>query len=191
MFVKSQKLLQAFLSRVRVTERDVQRTTAWQVFMVLIFFVFANATLYVGHHQQPLQILTIVDEDNNQRIHYCNTYVQGNLMLGCVMVIQLLCSIQAFRGRNLPAFMNDAMILTYATFTGTVIFGVTFPIVHFQEPTHKELMQSAAVVINTCITCFLLYGQRAFRMLLCSGKNTKHYFRTKRLDMVIRSVTEL
>lgn len=189
MFVKSQKLLQAFLSNIRVREKDVHRTTAWQVFLVLIFVLFANTTLFVGFHQQPPEVLAILDEDSKQRTHYCNTFIHGNLVVASVLIVQLLCSIQAVRGRNLPAFMNDAMLLTYATFTGTVVFGITFPIVYFQEATKKELTQSLAVVLNTCVACLLVYAQKAIRMLLYADKNTTQYFRTKRLNMVTQCIS--
>ena len=93
------------------------------------------------------------------------------------MVLQLLCSIQAFRGRNLPTLMNDGIILTYTTFALSVVFGVSFPIVFFQKDTEKEIFQIGAISLNNLIICFLLYGQKAIRLILYPEENIRAFYR--------------
>ena len=102
--------------------------------------------------------------------------------MASVMVIQLMCSLQAFRGRNLPSVMNDGVVLMYATFTLTIAFGVNFAIVPFQNSVSKENSQCVAIVINSVVIVMLLYGQKAFRMLLYPKQNTKAYFHAQRME---------
>ena len=107
------------------------------------------------------------------------------------MIIQLLCSIQAFRGRNLPGVMNDGMMLAYLTFILTVVFGVSFVIVHFQPAIKKELFQVAVVLINNMVITILMYGQKAIRMLIYPERNTREYFREQRMKAMHQHTTEV
>ena len=77
--------------------------------------------------------------------------------------------------------MNDGIILMYATFTLTVVFGVSFVIVNARPPRMKELFQCIAVTINNLVVVFLMYTQKALRMLIFPGENTKEYFQQMRM----------
>ena len=71
--------------------------------------------------------------------------------------------------------MNDGIILMYATFILTIVFGVSFVIVNAQSPQMKELFQCIVVTINNMVILFLLYGQKAIRMLVYPQMNTSEY----------------
>ena len=98
-----------------------------------------------------------------------------------MLLLQLVCSVQACRGRNLPDVMNDGVVLMYTTFTLTVVFGASFPIVYFQKQHEKEISQGIAVLLNNTVIMICLYGQKAFRMLMYPQFNTKEYFRDERM----------
>ena len=113
--------------------------------------------------------------------HYCDNSFHFNVLIASIMPIQLMCSIQAFRGRNLPSVMNDGIVLMYATFTLTIVFGISFVIVNAQPPQMKELFQCIAVTINNLVIVFLLYTQKALRMLIFPERNTREYFQQMRM----------
>ena len=98
-----------------------------------------------------------------------------------IALIQLMCAVQAFRGRNLPSVMNDGIILTYTTLIMTTSFVVCFSIVPFQKPMEKEISQCVALLVNTIVITFLLYGQKAYRMVIYPEQNTRAYFRNEHL----------
>ena len=54
------------------------------------------------------------------KVLYLNAF-HVNAVIASSMIIQLMCSIQTFRGRNLPSVMNDGLVLMYTTFTLAVI----------------------------------------------------------------------
>ena len=97
------------------------------------------------------------------------------------MILQLLCSIQAYRGRHLISVMNDGMVLMYTTFALVVCFGATFAIVRFQSVSQKEVFQFGADATNNLIISILLYGQKAVRMLVFPERITAAYFREQRM----------
>uniref|UniRef100_A0A7M5XG76 G-protein coupled receptors family 3 profile domain-containing protein n=2 Tax=Clytia hemisphaerica TaxID=252671 RepID=A0A7M5XG76_9CNID len=180
-FIKSQKLLQAFLSQVRLTVQEARRTVVIQGFILFLFLILVNGVLGIFAQQEPIKLIEIRDFPTITKQNICNTQRHVNLVTGCAMVLQVLCSIQAFRGRNLPSHMNDGIVLMYTTFTLTIVFSANFAMVHFRKLVDKEVFQFGAVASNTLIVLFLLYGQKAFRILAYPDKNTKAYFREMRM----------
>ena len=124
------------------------------------------------------------------RQNICNIHWHINVIIGLTMFIQLLCSIQAFRGRHLPSVMNDGIVLTYATFALSITFSVTFAIVHFQQKIDKEVFQFGAIAANNFIISFMLYGQKAIRMVAYPECNTREYFQEQRLAEIRQSADE-
>ena len=147
-FIKSQKLLLAFLSKMRLTAEEVKRTIIGQIFTVVIFLLSVNVALFVSYYQKPIAILEFEDSEKLIREQVCNTFFYNNIVMIAIAVIQLMCAIQAFRGRNLPSVMNDGIILMYTTLMLTASFVVCFIIVPFQKPIEKEISQCVALLVN-------------------------------------------
>ena len=87
--------------------------------------------------------------------------------------------------------MNDGMSLVYASFATIVLFIVMFVIIPFQTFTDKEIYQNLTVVINSFVIFFMMYGQKAIRMILYPEKNTKSYFQAQRMQEIRQKVDEL
>ena len=189
-FIKSQKLLMAFLSKVRLTADEAKRTIYTQIFTVVIFLISVNVVFLVCLYQQQVESLQFEDHAKLRREEVCNTYFHNTMVMIAISVIQLMCAIQAFRGRNLPSVMNDGIILMYATFVLTASFVVCFTIVPFQKPIEKEVSQCIALLVNTMVITFLLYGQKAYRMLFYPEQNTRAYFRNQRLTRMKQEVDQ-
>ena len=180
-FVKSQKILVAFSSQTRLTPEEVKQTKTLQIFTMIVFLISANSIFAISINQQPLMNIETFNEDSMTSFHHCNNSFHFNVLIACTMVIQLMCSIQAFRGRNLPSVMNDGIVLMYATFTLTIVFGISFVIVNAQSPHMKELFQCIAITINNVVIVFLMYTQKALRMSIFPEKNTREYFQKERM----------
>ena len=180
MFIKSQKLIQAFLSKVPITSKEARKTVSVQIFTNVMTVAISNVLMYIVHQMKPL-FSSYQDESNMVRIHFCDTSFHVFAITGFQMVITIACFVQAFRGRHLPSVMNDGMSLVYASFATIVMFAVMYIIVPFQKPVEKELYQNLTIVINTFVICFMMYGQKALRMLTHPERNTQAYFQQQRL----------
>ena len=189
MFVKSQKILQAFLSKVLLTTEEVRKTIAGQIFIILFSLIFANGLAGIALvTKSPLSI--DMDESRMLRVHSCQTSFHSSIIIGYTLVMQFACFIQAFRGRHLPSVMNDGMSLVYASFATVVMFVVMYIIVPFQKGVDKELYQNLTIVGNSLVIFFMMYGQKAIRILAYPKKNTKIYFQEKRLKDMQRQASD-
>ena len=190
MFIKSQKLLQAFLSKVRLTAGEIQRSKIVQVFIIIIFIISVNTLLFITVYQKPITNVETLDSKTMKSFHHCDNSFHVTMLIVLTMIIQVMCSIQAFRGRNLPSVMNDGIVLMYVTFTLTIVFGVSFAIVKAQPPQTKELFQCIAVTINNMVIVFLMYTQKALRMIILPERNTREYFQRERMRERRQDVNE-
>ena len=138
-FIKSQKILQAFKSKVRITSEEAKRTVIGQFFTVIVFVLSVNIALFICYYQRPTKILEFENHIELTRESICNTYFHNSMVMTAIALIQLMCAVQAFRGRNLPSVMNDGVILMYVTFILTASFAVCFITVPFQKPIRKEI----------------------------------------------------
>ena len=183
LYVKSQKLVKAFNSKIRLTASTFRKTLLTQLFTILILFLINNGCLFISYVQWEPKLNFYLDCTMVQRIHYCNTGVHQNLQILLLTSYQLMCSVQAYRCRKLPDFMNDAMSLFYAILITSVSFGVSFPMSYFRrQPIDKEFVGVIIMLINCYVTLLLLYAKKCYIMLWKPNKNTRDYFQKRRME---------
>ena len=187
MLVKSQKLLQAFLSKVPITLEEARKTVTLQIVTVLVTALITGALIVVAYNVKCPVLSFDLNMAKMERIHFCDTSFHSNVVLGFIMMIQF---VQAFRGRHLPSVMNDGMSLVYASFTSIIMLIVMFAIGNFQKSIEKELYQNLTIVINTLVIWLMMYGQKAIRMLMYPKQNTKRYFQDQRMLEMRERVNE-
>ena len=188
-FLKSQQLLQAFLSKTIITETSAKRAKQFQWFIMIVLLLL-TATLIVISCRLILPFSNYLDKTEMERVYFCNTSPHNNLVSAFFIVLQFGCFVQAFRGRHLPSVMNDGMCLVYTALTTTIMFTVMYIIVLFQEPVVKEIYQSLTILVNTLVILLMMYTQKAMRMLFYPKKNTKIYFQKRRLSEMRRNIDD-
>ena len=181
-YTKSEKILNAFMSKVRITLGEMNRTIATQVFSSVVLVLTANSLLCVLYFIKEPRIEFWQDSDKWHRIHYCNTTYHQTYLIAYFTVLQLVCSWQAFRGRNLPGPMNDAISMVYAILFSTATFGVSFPISYFREQGDVESLQLLVVFVNLFCFVVFFYGTKCFVIVFRPEKNTREYFNKRRME---------
>ena len=186
-YIKSFKLINAFSSNVKLGVNAVKKTTSAQVFTVIVSLFVINSCLVVLYIQRSPDPEYIRDDVKLVRVHHCSVFHENSLIV-IIIVYQLVCLVQAFRGRNLPSIMNDAMAMVYAIFIITVSFVVTFPIAHFQGPKHVEFVRLTVLLLNNLVLIVFLYGKKCFIIVFRPQENTKQKFQKQRMEEISRQV---
>ena len=159
----------------------MRNTTISQAFAIIILVLATNACLMVSFLQVKPKLNYWLDDSKMQRIFYCNTIIHENIVVVFLMIFQMFCSVQAYKCRNLPGTMNDAMSMFYSILITTISFGVSFPIAYFRGQMDKEFVRVIVLIINNMTTLLLLYGKKCFIIVFHPEKNTKVYFNQKRI----------
>ena len=182
LYTKSQKLVMAFGSNIRLTASEVRNTNVSQIFTIVILLLITNGGLVSIYFQVIPQIVSQSDPKNMVRYLKCNTLANQNILIIFLTCCQIICSVQAYRCRTLPDVMNEAMSLFYSIIVTSVSFGVSFPISYFrQQQIDKEFLGVAVLMINCFVTIFLLYGKKCYIMIFKPQQNTRKYFNNRRM----------
>ena len=188
-FIKSQKVLDAFLTTLRLRVGQRRRTMGVQLFTVILFLIVANALwLVLRMRDGAPQVKQQLDLDHKIRTNLCSTTQHRNTIMWNMNVFQLACLIQAFRGRNLPGPMNNAMTLVYTTMATTISFAVCTVLSLFQQGAEMMFIECTAIISNCIISVMVLYGKQCFIIIFKPHKNTRQYFSQKRMLKMRRKV---
>ena len=183
LYTKSQKLLKAFTSKTRLTASEINSTYLIQMFTILILLIITNGCLVVVYFKIKPEIDFQKEDYTMIRYRQCNTLPHQNIQILLLTAFQFVCSIQAYRCRNLPYVMNEAMSLFYAILITSVSFGISFPISYFRrQQRDKEFLGVSILMINCFVTIILLYAKKCYIMLLRPKHNTKNHFHKMRMQ---------
>ena len=184
-FTKSQKMMGAYLSKIRVSRSSIRRTNTAQIFTVFLFVFISNCLLGILYVQQAPIIGSVLDHVTMRRVHFCVTSSNDDVVGGLLITGQLACLVQAFRARNLPSVMNDSMSVLYAVFVSTVTMAISYPIMHFQpRQSDQDFVRYIVVLLNSFVYVLLLYGKRFVLIVFLPQRNTKSYFFEKCREQV-------
>ena len=180
-YTKSEKLLSAFLSNVRITAEEMHKTIVTQVLTFIILLLTTNCLLCVLYFNHAPRVEFWLDTFKIERIHFCNTTHHQTYLILFFAFFQLVCSVQAFRGRHLPGHMNDAMSMVYSILISTATFAVSFPIRYFGGHADVQSVQLLVVFINSFCFLVFLYGPKCYVIVFKPQRNTRQYFNQQRM----------
>ena len=187
-YSKSLKIINALSSNVILTRNEIKKTQVMQLFSIFMFLFVIDGILLILYIQFPPEIRTYLKKSELLRVHYCNVDFQGQILMAFLIVFQLICLVQAFRGRNLPGPMNDAMSMVYLILITTVTFAITFPISYFGDQLDKEFIHFVALTVNSICSVLFLYGKKCFIIIFKAKKNTRDHFNKKRMKALSSQV---
>jgi len=192
--VKSQKLLQAFHSKVRLRHRQVLLTSLKQAAIVVVNILSAIMLLMATLNFKPLEIESVRHDDDLQLKIFCGGGMDLHISVQVIyqILLQITCFVPAFRGRNLPNVFNEAMTIIYASFLMNVAFLVLFPIQYFQkEMRYRAMVQWTVLNCNAFSVLFLLYGKKLYLVVFKPEKNTRAYFREQTMHSLTKKARKL
>ena len=178
--IKSQKLLKAFNSKVKVTSRDRLVTKMQQLFtLVTILLISIFITIVLVVHDRP-RVITERKVNVLLKLNYCSNLRHINVQLGFGMFLQFASFIVAYKGRNLPGIYNDSMTLVYASFITSLSFVVMFTIQYFQkDPLLPPEIAWLTILINIHVYIIFCNAPKICTILFRKEKNTVAYIQKK------------
>ena len=177
--LRSQKVLRAFGSRIKMTKSDIRKALLGEIFFVLVIVLINNLVLFIVVDIAPVQVLEILNESTLERTMHCNTSKHLNILSGFSIFLQCACFIQAFRGRRLPGAFKETMSIVYGSFISVLVFLIMYPIVVFQKDfLMKESVFWITITLNMNLLVMFSYYPRLYVALFQPRKNTVEYSRS-------------
>ena len=177
--LRSQKVLKAFGSRVKMTKSEVRRAFIGEIFFVVVLALIDNLILFIVVSINPIKVETLLNGKTFERTPHCTTWSHLNVLVAFAICLQFVCFVQAFRGRRLPGAFKETMSIVYGNFISILVFATMYPIVAFQR---DVLMRDGvfwiALTLNMNLLVTFCYFKRVYVAVFVPDKNTTEYSRS-------------
>ena len=176
--IKTNQLLSVFKSKTML-----RRTVFLKLREMLIpgMFLTANSFLTLILFEEFNVTYGILKGKNGLvRYKYCNVSFQFYIDILSVISMSVICSIQAFRSRHLPANYNEAKYVTVAMFTSTIFLILSIPLdASLRSKGISILVDSYVIYCTNVAVLSITYGYKIFIILFQKEKNISKYFHEK------------
>ena len=186
--VKTQRLLQVFRAKHRLSRRNKLQTISKEVGLMLSLLV-TEAVLLVGAYL--IKPFDVVEENFTKYKKYmnCNTKSLLYIQILYVVILALFCGVQAFRGRKLPHNYNETRFIAVAMFAAIVVLVISIPLYESRpgEPERAVIVTTITISTN-CFIMIIMYGYKIWIILARPDQNTQEVFDESRLKAVMEEV---
>lgn len=176
--IKTNQLLSVFKSKTML-----RRTVFLKLREMLIpgMFLTTNSFLTLILFEEFNVTYGILKGKNGLvRYKYCNVSFQFYIDILSVISMSVICSIQAFRSRHLPANYNEAKYVTVAMFTSTIFLILSIPLdASLRSKGISILVDSYVIYCTNVAVLSITYGYKIFIILFQKEKNISKYFQEK------------
>ena len=176
--IKTNQLLSVFKSKTVLRRTDFLKL---REMLIPGMFLTANSLLTLILFEEFNVTYGILKGKNGLvRYKYCNVSFQFYIDILSVISMSLICSIQAFRSRHLPANYNEAKYVTVAMFTSTIFLILSIPLdASLRSKGISILVDSYVIYCTNVAVLSITYGYKIFIILFQKEKNISKYFQEK------------
>lgn len=174
---KTQKLLFAFQAKVKLSSTQVLMSKATEMAIVGVAVLIQISLFTVTIVQRPIHVTQSLNEKKLERDIFCNSYYHLHVQVGFLLILSIICNVQAFRARTLPQNFNEAKYIVYATLVTNLCFVVMFILYYGQhDQTSKTYVNIIALLLVNLLFIPFLYGYKVYIILAKPEQNTVEAF---------------
>lgn len=184
LFTKTHKMIYAFNAQVQISKVDVIISKAVEIFVSVTLVLIQILIGVLGYFQLKPSIEIILNASELTRKTKCQNMSYFRAHYIYILVLTLLCSIQAFRARNLPKYFTETAEIAYSMYIALLIIIIRFPIVASNQIVDKNLANAVFILVTNNLLMFLRFTKPVFIVLFQPAKNTKEHVRNAIMERV-------
>ena len=174
--VKTNQLRKIFKSSVKIEKSIGSALKEASFSMVYIcangFITAVYLTLFHKYEYGTYQA-----EDPLFRYNYCDMTSYFYVDTSFVIILSIICSVQAFLARKLPSNFNETYYIFLGMFTTTILLVLSIPLNgSFSHDGQKMFVNSIVIYCANIALISIAYGYKIHIMLFRKHRNTKEAF---------------
>ena len=174
--VKTNQLRKIFKSSVKIEQSIGSALKEASFSMVYIcangFITAVYLTLFHKYEYGTYQA-----EDPLFRYNYCDMTSYFYVDTSFVIILSIICSVQAFLARKLPSNFNETYYIFLGMFTTTILLVLSIPLNgSFSHDGQKMFVNSIVIYCANIALISIAYGYKIHIMLFRKHRNTKEAF---------------
>ncbi|XP_057297749.1 G-protein coupled receptor family C group 6 member A-like [Hydractinia symbiolongicarpus] len=170
--IRTEVLLRIFNSNLRIDKTHVRITTTLQIaiaFATTSLFIFLQSFLYQFEPIKSKQIINMAEQTVVTVCHY-NLHMVWTMLY--LVLLSVMCGIQAFRARNLPDMYNEALLIMYAVFVSSLNFIIMALLSIYSRDEQNPIAFFLIIFFNNLAVLGILYGYKTWMIWLHRMKRT-------------------
>ena len=179
---KVSRIVFVFRCRRKIKKEQIRKLKKKEIAFVISCAIF-NVVMSILLHvflKAGIFVVTETTEDSYVAYHECynsSTFFIANTIY--ILVLELACGIQCFRGRNTPDQYNEAKYVSYATYLSTVAICMSIILRHgITSSKNSKLLQILLLIVVNLSVLMSLYGYKVIIIIFRPASNTKKVFQT-------------
>ena len=185
--IKTNQLLAIFKSMVKL-----KRTFFLKIKEIIFPTVYLIINIFITimlHEYFHLTLKIQEVKDIFLREIYCDLSTNFYVDLALIMTLTLVCSIQAFLARSLPANYNEMKYIFLGMFTSSVLLCLSVPLhISYSTTGNQILVESVVVYVINIALLTIMYGYKIYIILFQKEKNTLKTFRERTANHMMKDV---
>ena len=174
--VKTNQLLKIFKSSAKI-ERNIGSALKEASFSKVYICVngFITAIYLNLYHKYEYGIYQA--KDPTLKYNYCNMASYFYIDISFVIILSMICSVQAFLARKLPSNFNETYYIFLGMFTTTILLVLSIPLNgSFDHDGQKIFVNSLVIYFANIALISIAYGYKIHIILFQKHRNTREAF---------------
>ena len=179
---KVSRLVFIFRCRRKIKKEQIRKFKKEELAFVISCATF-NILMSILLHvflKTGIVAVTEMTEDSYVAYHECDSssvfFIADTVY---ILVLEIVCGIQCFRGRNIPDQYNEAKYISYATYLSTVAICMSIILRHgIISSKNSKLLQILLLIVGNLSVLVSLYGYKVVIIIFRPASNTKKVFQT-------------
>ena len=180
--IKITHILNVFNTRHMVSKSQVQHQRSVNLLLIIGCLAIFSVIVVVLEktNKEVIEETAIITDTNYQVYHKCSSDSSYFASFLYVLILQIFCGIQSFRGRNIPGKYNEANYISYAMFLSTVLLLLSLLVKNsIKSYENSTLLESCLIIGSNFSLIAVLYGNKIGIILFRPQQNNAIVFRDR------------
>ena len=174
-FLKTDRIVRIFNSKSRLTKRSRLLSNKVQYVLTIILTVIPLLGTTIWLTQRPITVTKEMDDD--MYTVYCQNEQAGQLIqLTYILLLALLCTLEAFHARKLPESFNEAKFICFSMFAFVLLWVGYIPVCLDVTGSTKQFMTCVFIILINFLTAMPIYLPKIHIILLRPTDNRHEQF---------------
>lgn len=182
---KINHIVTVFNLKYRLTKWKMIKLQTVEFMIVFICIVIKFCLSVILFQFKPVNMIEHIERTTAELSEKCDI-VHYEYQVGFIMILEIICGIQAFRGRKLPTNYNEAKYVTFAMFTSSLITVTGIPLtLSMPDINDQNLIIAILTILSNISILLILFGYKIVIIWIYPNYNSVEVFQRERMEKVV------
>ena len=188
---KVTRLLVIFRTNRLITKVEISKQKRKDIFIITVCVITHLSLLMMLRLFYGITIEEVVEENSSRSIYdkssRCTNDILAIASICYILLLQIICGIQSFRGRTIPTRYNEAKYVSYAMFLSTFSLLLSVLLTNsIQSDTVSLLLEACMTMLANLSILVSLYYYKLWVIFVHPEENTAAVFQRQRFSKIIK-----